>query len=337
MRVAARTVLVEGDPEAPYGMRRDKAREVWSAILRACRVVGVTPTLVWDDPEPGVSRLDHLQRQLSTAAAVILPPYAQIDLIHALAWSVEEARHRFKTDDRRRRRMHPPTIDLVSTRSYRAASRKSRDDPWVAALWSAEPDPYRVVYSTMGGLASDLAGALRLALEAHDRGSTPEAELEIAGAIRVVDKRLLDLLAANPEAMHKLSPRQLEELVADLLLNEGWEVELTAKTRDGGYDLFAVRLGSGSEPPSTWVVECKRYRPERKVGLELVRAVYGTEPVRAGANAMIATTSAFTAGALAYKASRYDLELRDYNDLVDWLERRVSGFAGTNLLPKLRA
>lgn len=73
--------------------------------------------------------------------------------------------------------------------------------------------------------------------------------------VRILNSQLLDRLTAKPDAVRELTPRQFEELSADLLERLGYEVELTAATRDGGKDLLAVRkdeLGS-----FLFYVECK--------------------------------------------------------------------------------
>lgn len=61
------------------------------------------------------------------------------------------------------------------------------------------------------------------------------------------------------------------------------------------------------------IVECKRYRPERKVGIEIARSLLFVKDNNRVDFAMIATTSSFTSGVMDLKASRYDLELADFN------------------------
>ena len=116
-----------------------------------------------------------------------------------------------------------------------------------------------------------------------------------------------------------MRPRQFEELVAEILASYGWQVQLTPPTRDGGYDIFAIAKDiSGVKSP--WIIECKKYAEHRKVGVDIVRALYGTSAVlEQGANALLATTSYFTKGAREFKASRYDLELKNFEAVVQWV------------------
>jgi HJR/Mrr/RecB family endonuclease len=132
--------------------------------------------------------------------------------------------------------------------------------------------------------------------------------------------KLVEHLTKHPHALHALRPRQFEEVVAELLANHGWRVELTPQIRDGGYDIFAVSQDAAG-PETAWIVECKKYAADRKVGVEIVRSLYGVKSALPGVNAMVATTSTFTRGARDFKSSRWDLDLRDYQNLVEWLRK----------------
>jgi HJR/Mrr/RecB family endonuclease len=142
-----------------------------------------------------------------------------------------------------------------------------------------------------------------------------------SGIIDVVGQlssQLIDYLSRHPKALYSLKPRQFEELVAELLAGFGWDVELTPATRDGGFDLFAITKDR-SGLRSSWIIECKKYAPENKVGVDIVRSIYGIQTDRRIANVLLATTSFFTEDAKKYKAERYDLELRDYYGILEWL------------------
>lgn len=56
-----------------------------------------------------------------------------------------------------------------------------------------------------------------------------------------INYELLARLKNNPEILRELSPRQFEELIADLLYRQGYKVDLTPSTRDGGLDMYAAR------------------------------------------------------------------------------------------------
>src|SRR5215211_5952306 len=52
-----------------------------------------------------------------------------------------------------------------------------------------------------------------------------------------VQAKLIEMIARRPEYVFEISPRQFEEIIAELFFREGYEVELTKQTRDGGYDI----------------------------------------------------------------------------------------------------
>ncbi len=70
----------------------------------------------------------------------------------------------------------------------------------------------------------------------------------------------------------------------------GYEVSVTPQSRDGGKDLYAAMKSSlGS---FLYVVECKLFAPNRPVGVQIVRNLYGmVEAERATAGIVVSTSS----------------------------------------------
>jgi restriction system protein len=130
-------------------------------------------------------------------------------------------------------------------------------------------------------------------------------------------------LKARPEKMRDLSPRRFEELVASLLEDLGYDVELTSRGADGGVDIFASQKNELGE--ALVIADCKRYSPETRVGVGIVRALYGLSESFRATKALLATTSFFTRPALAFEAQvPYRLGLKDYDALVKW----IGGYKG---------
>ncbi len=151
--------------------------------------------------------------------------------------------------------------------------------------------------------------------ELYADSNPPEILVE---TVQTISVELIKYLAENPEALFEIKPRRFEELIAEILASYGWQVNLTKATRDGGYDIFAIsRDLAGAE--TSWVIECKRNRADRKVGIDVARALYGVKTDLKAASMMLATTSHFSRDLQAYKTSRYDLELRDYEGIVEWI------------------
>jgi restriction system protein len=121
----------------------------------------------------------------------------------------------------------------------------------------------------------------------------------------------------DPKVMYEISPRNFEELIADLFANFGYEVELTKRTRDGGRDVIAIRQ---REVNTRYLIECKRWAQEHKVGVKPVRELLGVRADENASKAILATTAYFSADAkLLFERHPWELEGRDFDGLIDWL------------------
>jgi len=151
--------------------------------------------------------------------------------------------------------------------------------------------------------------------------AVPSTEIITSVMPRIISATdyLVQKLRKQPQSIYDLTPRKFEELLAELLADMGWEVELTKATRDGGKDILAyldTEVGK-----MLCLVEAKRYREDRKIGVALVRSLYGTLYDHRASSAMLVTTSSFTSGAKEFQQRyEYQLSLRDYGDLVQWIQ-----------------
>lgn len=149
----------------------------------------------------------------------------------------------------------------------------------------------------------------------------PERTLitEVKPRIMMVNEALVERLRLHPQAMYDLPPRKFEELIAELLNDLGYEVELTPATGDGGKDILAYMTTPHGRV--LCLVEAKRYKRDHRVGVELVRQLYGTLADSEATSAMLVTTSSFMPGARSFQQRhRYRLDLRDYGNIVEWIE-----------------
>ncbi|GAB2799228.1 hypothetical protein GCM10027275_51330 [Rhabdobacter roseus] len=129
---------------------------------------------------------------------------------------------------------------------------------------------------------------------------------------------LIESLKKQPVSIRNLTPRQFEELLAELLKDMGWDVELTKQTRDGGSDILAYLNTDVGR--LLCLVEAKHYREDRKIGVDLVRTLYGTLCDAQANSAMLVTTSSFTQDAKTFQQKhQYQLTLREYADVVEWI------------------
>lgn len=143
---------------------------------------------------------------------------------------------------------------------------------------------------------------------------------DIIRGVVVVDDSLLRKAKENPQIIHSLSSREFEEMVCELLDNQGYNVKLTKQTRDGGKDMIVVQESILGE--FCIYVECKKYDTSRPVSVSLVRELYGTVTIDNATAGMLITTSHFTKDAQEYTEKiKNRMTLKDYNDLVQELNK----------------
>jgi len=142
----------------------------------------------------------------------------------------------------------------------------------------------------------------------------------ICSVTQYVNATIWHAIRKDPEGLFRLTPREFEELVAELFHREGFDVTITPQTHDGGRDIIAVRRdGVGS---FRYLAECKRYARGYKVGVALVRSLYGVLEDDLATAALLATTSSFTSDAEEFAARHeWRLKLKDYIALKEWLAK----------------
>jgi len=129
---------------------------------------------------------------------------------------------------------------------------------------------------------------------------------------------LIEQLQKYPEDVFLVTSRQFEELVADLLADQGCEVQLTQKTRDGGKDIIAS-LNTPIGKILT-LVEAKRHKPTNYINIGLIRQLHGALHDHDASHAMLVTTSYFSKDALDFqKRHQLELSLKEFEDVQDWI------------------
>lgn len=111
----------------------------------------------------------------------------------------------------------------------------------------------------------------------------------------------------NPKYVYNLKPCEFEQFVADVFRRVGYNADVTQKTRDGGKDIVAT-FEIGRVLYTTYF-ECKRYAPDRPVGVNIVRELYGVVDRERVDKGVIVTTSYFTKDAVA-EAERLNGRIR---------------------------
>lgn len=137
--------------------------------------------------------------------------------------------------------------------------------------------------------------------------------------------RLIRLIQEDSSYIYKITTREFEEIIAEIFRSSGFDVTLTKRTRDGGKDIIAIHKNElGLE--TSYFIECKRHAFDSKVDVGIVREVYGVHSSKDGPNkSIIATTSTFTPDAINFannqSRSRWDMQLKDIDDVMDWIRK----------------
>jgi len=126
-------------------------------------------------------------------------------------------------------------------------------------------------------------------------------------------------LRKNFSDIYSLDWRKFEELVADIYKQKGYEVVLTAKTKDNGADALIINNGK-----ITSIIECKKYAENRKIGIEYVRSLVGACVDWNVKKAYLVSTSDHTVYAenkrQSYIEKGYEIELVSGTNLLSELE-----------------
>lgn len=155
-------------------------------------------------------------------------------------------------------------------------------------------------------------------LSSEADSETSEIVIERFQLVRFLPITVIDAIAANPELVRGLDPRDFEKLIADLLATLEFEnIILTPCSHDGGRDVIATKFISGI--PLLFSFECKRY--DAKIGVEIMRGLLGSVAhghTKANKGVLV-TTSTFTRDARDFIVSEPLVDGKDFNDLVVWL------------------
>lgn len=133
-----------------------------------------------------------------------------------------------------------------------------------------------------------------------------------------------DLLRAG-KLLAEMPWRKFEEVIGALLESEGWSVEVTRPSRDGGVDVVAIKddriLG---RVKAVW--QAKRYGPKRIVRLSEVRELSAVVDAQRATKGVIVTTSRLTREAIDWiRRDTYRLDCKDAQRVESWIRTVLLG------------
>jgi restriction system protein len=128
--------------------------------------------------------------------------------------------------------------------------------------------------------------------------------------------------STSAEALNGMSWSEFEQLVGEGFRLQGYQVQERGGAQpDGGVDLV---LRKGNE---TFLVQCKQWRA-MKVGVEVVRELYGVMAAEGAAGGFVVTSGGFTPDALAFASGR-NVRLVDGPKLFGLLQQAKASAPGT--------
>lgn len=115
-----------------------------------------------------------------------------------------------------------------------------------------------------------------------------------------------------------------EEIIAELLMDNGFDVMLTPKSNDSGRDIIAAYTLNGES--TLMMVECKKWRISKTLGPIPVRALLGQyyyEKNKANFNCAMLVTTCENIGptALRMEQDLSELSIKGYNDINNWMSK----------------
>ncbi|HYD50449.1 MAG TPA: restriction endonuclease [Terriglobales bacterium] len=114
---------------------------------------------------------------------------------------------------------------------------------------------------------------------------TPEAK-QAASTLRRI--------ASGRTSLMRVGHREFEEVVAELYAGLGYRVRITRYSKDGGRDIIADSVDA---IPMRTIIECKRLRGGKRVGVLPVRALLGVCSDERPSRSLLVSATGFTAGA----------------------------------------
>lgn len=135
-------------------------------------------------------------------------------------------------------------------------------------------------------------------------------------------RALVRWLKHSPDAVFQLTARQFKDLVAGLLTDRGWDIQLAPTTGAGSAYIWAYRdTEVGRE---LWLVQAKKCRKGAVVRINSVCELFGVLRHHNASRAMIVTTSSFTRDARAFAGNhQHEIALLGYDALVSRTRPRL--------------
>jgi hypothetical protein len=178
-------------------------------------------------------------------------------------------------------------------------------------------DPTKTRKILEGNLSQDLSNQVR--------NSTRKYTIEVYDRASELIRELLKKPDIKRYLVDNIDADLFEELVGDLLRNQGFDVFLTSRTGDGGKDIWASTIHKGRRV--TALVECKVRGGRSAIDPAIARAVVGTyfieksHGIDVNCALMVTTSENIGPETLTIQQEIREFSVRDCNDVVNWIKK----------------
>lgn len=156
----------------------------------------------------------------------------------------------------------------------------------------------------------------------------PKNDTDLIKVLSVLNTETAKHLYKNPEVLYSIPADYFEKLVADVFSYFGFEIFMNVSLSGPGHgdeaDIIAFQKVAGLKKPVGYIIECKRFAKHRKVDLRLATHLFGMKELHAEKwgldHAILATTSSVTTEVKKQFGNRYDFEIKEHKQIVEWLK-----------------
>jgi restriction system protein len=207
----------------------------------------------------------------------------------------------------------------LSTHSFleRVVIPNDKNPPWHGITWVIDLLPHH---------PQQAIEAIQFYFRAHC-SFLPDGRIHgLSDAQSLIRAKYIEHHLPVKQTLLDMTSRDFELLVAYLYKKKGYEVTVTKRTRDGGYDVLAEKFSDREQ--ERLHIECKRH--EINIGVPIARQVLGTLNIANATKAVVVASTEFTKSAIseAHQSKRlelvnvkhFDAEMRRYVH-VNWIYR----------------
>ncbi len=194
-------------------------------------------------------------------------------------------------------------------------------EAWKSRI-SFQPGAAEILVRCSDGLSGVLLNRFRKVIgQIKQVSETNQPCLTVEEVSTALAKLRIEIPHTTSAPVHRdidsLSGNEFESLIKALLIEMGFQAELTEVTGDGGIDIIAMldRPFSGGR----YIFQCKRYAENNLVGSPAIRDFYGAVTADKAMKGVLITTSDFTVQAKDF-ASQAGIELVNRGRLIQLLE-----------------